>query len=92
MIRFLTIYNVAVGIRVVNIFTYSIPLNSSLHRVLPTTTGIDACGISELFQAGHLLGSQLNLGSLCSLDDVTILGGSDDGHRSLGDSPGNAYL
>ena len=42
----------------------------SLHRVLPTATGVNACGIGELFQTGHLFGSQHNPGSLGSLKKI----------------------
>ena len=35
---------------------------------------------------------KLNLGSFCSLDDVMLLRGSDDGHCTLGNSPGNTDL
>jgi hypothetical protein len=60
--------------------------------MFPTATGVNACGLGKCFEFGNFLSSQLNLGSLGSLDDVTFLRGSDDGQCTLGDGPGNTYL
>ena len=60
--------------------------------MFPTATGIDAGSIGQGFEFGYFLGSQLNLGSLGSLDDVTLLRGSDDGQRTLGDGPRDTNL
>ena len=57
-----------------------------LHTVFPTTASINACSIGECFQTGHFLCGQLNLCCFCSLDDVTLLGGSDDGLSTLGNN------
>ena len=64
----------------------------SLHTVFPIATGVNTGGICEFFQTGHFLGCQLNLSSLSSLDNVALLGGSDDGYRALGDGPGDTDL
>ena len=60
--------------------------------MLPTSTSVNAGGIGELFQTSYLLCGQLNLRSLGSLDDVALLGGSNDGQRTLCDGPCDAYL
>ena len=50
----------------------------SLHTMFPSSTCVNACGIGKCFEFGNFFGSQLNLGSLGSLDDVTLLRGSDN--------------
>ena len=54
--------------------------------------GVNACGIGKCFEFRNLFSSQLNLGGLGSLDDVTLLRSTDDGQRALGDGPGDADL
>ena len=60
--------------------------------MFPVASGVDAGGIGQGLQAGDFFRGKDGIHHLGGLQNMTLFGCADDGHRSLGEGPGDTDL